>query len=439
MKGWRKIYGTGFSLEVPKDFNGVLQEDNRLIIRDPAGSLQMTLELAAPERQAEGSDNQTAVADVPTPKTPKQIQTFMRNWIGQFDSVVITEHPRRILGTRHVACTARGVERQGVCPGWLQIIWHKNTTTCWRFWAIFHAEKTILVTCRGSNLTLGFLKPIVDAMVAGIDIDSNSQTLKKPFIQAVVDLAREHVASKSICAIDEDTLSIGGMRIKVSPLQDAYSEQPDELAENVKRFFDELMVEHTDEQIHLDGWEGLRNKIFPILVPKTMAGSVTPNALSEEWINGLLICYQVHSSSTLVTSADCKSWHVDQETLHQYALGNLLRITRSLSMTGGTSNNYTLFSFPQDDALNSSRMLLAVVHRHLQPHLGKTFYMAVPDRDILLAFSAEDPATVTWLRRQVEIRYAQAAHPLSDKLFLITQDGIVGDAAEPAMETPPQE
>jgi len=437
MKGWRKIYGNGFSLEVPADFTGILQEDGRLIVEDPAKSVRITLETAL-QPQAEGPEGRLSVSkDVAPPKSPQLIHAFMRNWLGQIHSVRVTEQPKRILGTHHIACTVQGVERLGIFPGWLQTIWHKNSAVCWRFWAVFHLNQTVLITCQGTRLALGFLRPILDGIVAGINIGAVPEAFKKPFIQAVVDLAREHVPSTSLCAIDDDTLSIGGMRIKVSPLHEAYLEQPEELAENVKRFFDELMVEHTDDPAQQEGWVGVRNKIYPILVPKTMTGSLTHNAVMEDWINGLVICYQVHGSSALVTKADCKHWLVDEETLRQYAQINLQRMTRALSMTGGTSNNYTLFSFPQDDALNASRMLLPLVHRHLQPHLGRTFYMAVPDRDVLLAFTADDPATVAWLRRQVEIRYAQAAHPLSDKLFLITADGIVGDAARPEVETPP--
>ncbi|HTV47080.1 MAG TPA: hypothetical protein VMG59_01420 [Phycisphaerae bacterium] len=436
MKSWRKIYGNGFALEIPLDFNGILQEDGRLVLEDPARSIQMTLEMDATESKAEGPGNQlSARAGIPVPKSPKQMQAFMRNWAGQIHSVRVAEQSRRILGTHHIACTAQGVERQGILADWLQTIWRKDSAIGWRFWAVFHSNQIVLITCRGSKQALGFLKPIVDGIVATVSIGAMPEVMKKPFIQAVVDLAKEHMPSTSLCAIDDDTLSIGGMRIKVSPLHEAYLEQPNELAENVKRFFDELMVEHTDDPNQTNGWPGIRNKVYPILVPKTMSGSLTTNAYKEDWINGLVICYQVHGSSTLVTYADCTQWGVDLEMLAQYALGNLQRMTRSLSMTGGTSNNYTLFSFPQEDALNSSRMLLPLVYKHLQPHLGKTFYMAVPDRDILLAFSAEEPATVTWLRRQVEIRYAQAAHPLSDKLFLVTPDGIVGDAAHPEPET----
>jgi uncharacterized protein YtpQ (UPF0354 family) len=160
--------------------------------------------------------------------------------------------------------------------------------------------------------------------------------------------------------------------------------------------------------------------------------SANPSSIiAEPWVNDLLITYQMGRSDRYITAADLVTWDVSLETLHEHALANLARSTRKLSMSGGHSDKYALFSFPADDVMNSSRMLLPLVQKNLRPHLGTTYYMAVPDRHVLLAFSSDDQATLSWLRHQVEIRFTNATEPLSDRLFMVTPDGIVGEERRP--------
>ena len=429
MRGWKTVYGSGFSVEVPNDFVALPRADGHMLIHDAAESIEMELEMIVGDNQAEGSDRpggQFTADDVPI--KPRQALLQFTQWLEPFHEIRLTESPRQLLGMHHVTCTAQGVDRLGVFPGLLQKVMRKNSVRGSRFWAVFHGHAVVYATCRGTCKAVNFLKPIEDGIIAGVRLGV-AAALKRPFIQAVVDLARDITPATQVAPVDDDTISVGGMRIRVSPLHETYLEHPENLAENMKRFFDELFVRETDqEEDNADGpWMKVRAEVFPVLVPKTVAATLPANVITEEWVNDLIICYQVKSRSTLVSMEDCRLWGVDQETLHEYSMGNLLRTTRELNMTGGKCDNYTLFSFPTDHPLNGARILLPLVQHHLRPYLGSNFYMATPDRDLLLAFSCEDERTLKWIRHQVELRYSKSINPLSDKLFLVTPDGVVGD------------
>ncbi len=441
MKNWRKISTDGYTLEIPAEFTSAIGPDGHLLIHDPSASVRMEFHFADENGQAEGSGRENNSPPASVPISAREARSQFLRWFRELPVMHIRAQPQLAPGEHHTMVTARGVERPKNIAGWLWTILKVNTESRqeWRFWAVYAGERILLVTAHGPRRMMERFRATLDAITAGLCIRSAADGLKTPFIEVVVNLARQQVGASSISAIDDDTLSVGGMRIKVSPLHQTYLDQPEALVDNVKRFFDDLLVESTDRESDDNGWTGVRNSVFPILLPRSLVESMGPDVVREEWINSLMICYQLRHRNSPITRGDCRQWGVDCETLHAHAISNLLRRTRELSMTGGPAENYTLFGFPQEDSLNSSRMLLPLIYQHLRPHLGVTFYMAAPDRDVLLAFATEDESTVAWLRRQVEMRFAQAAHPLSDKLFLATPDGIVGDVQTPAPENPPED
>jgi hypothetical protein len=429
MRGWKTVSGDGFAVEIPNDFTAVLRDDGHLLIHDPSESIQMELQMTADSHQAEGSDGLGGQDNQPVaPVNPRQALARFKQWLMRYKAMRLTESPKQVLGMHHVTCTAQGVDRNGMFSGLVRKVMKGKALTGARFWAVFHGQNVVFASCRGTFEAVNFLKPIEDGIISAVRVGVRD-TLKSPFIQAVVDLAKDISPAAAVAPVDEETISVGGMRIRVSPLHHTFTERPDQLAENVKRFFDELLVQDSEPNNPQgeDPWSLVRSDIFPVLLPRTLAAKLPATIMLEEWINDLIICYQVKSRTTLVSMEDCRLWGVDQETLHEHAIGNLLRDTRELNMTGGRCDNYTLFSFPVDHPRNAARMMLPLVQNHLRPHLGKNFYMAAPDRDVLLAFSCDDEETLKWFRHQVELRYTKSANPLSDKLFLITPDGVVGD------------
>jgi hypothetical protein len=70
------------------------------------------------------------------------------------------------------------------------------------------------------------------------------------------------------------------------------------------------------------------------------------------------------------------------------------------------------------------------LHRKLREHLGMTFYAALPSREFLLAFSTVREDVLVRVRQQIAADYSRAKEGLSQKIFLVTPDGIAGDSSE---------
>jgi uncharacterized protein YtpQ (UPF0354 family) len=75
------------------------------------------------------------------------------------------------------------------------------------------------------------------------------------------------------------------------------------------------------------------------------------------------------------------------------------------------------------DGFDATRILLPTLHSRLREHLGSPFVAGIPNRDILLCFR-DDEETVERLKKQIADDYIKMPHPITDKLLLVTADGI---------------
>jgi len=75
------------------------------------------------------------------------------------------------------------------------------------------------------------------------------------------------------------------------------------------------------------------------------------------------------------------------------------------------------------DGYDAARLLLPTLHERLRSYLGSPFVAAVPNRDILICFRNE-PDVVEKLTQQIGQDYRSMPHQVTDKLFLVTPDGI---------------
>lgn len=149
--------------------------------------------------------------------------------------------------------------------------------------------------------------------------------------------------------------------------------------------------------------------------------------VTQPLVPGLCVGYVIDGDRTIayVPQAALRRWDTDLERLHEKALGNL--ISRSESMNAHAAQDedgrINLILFQTLDGFDASRVLLPTLHDRLREHLGSPFLAAIPNRDILLCFR-NDPDTVESLRDQIQTDFRTMPHQVTDKLLLITADGI---------------
>jgi uncharacterized protein YtpQ (UPF0354 family) len=195
----------------------------------------------------------------------------------------------------------------------------------------------------------------------------------------------------------------------------------------VNRWIVELLraAEGTNDQ---EGtFEELKDRILPLVLSTEGAETRGPSVVTQPFIEGLTIAYAIDSDRTIsyLSRSHFAAWNIAFDDLHDTAMDNL--ISRSEQMTAQAAQDeegrVTLIFFQQMDGYDASRILLPTLHDRLREHLGSPFAAAIPNRDILLCFRNE-PEMVGRLQGQIAEDYRSMPHQVTDKLFLVTADGI---------------
>jgi hypothetical protein len=76
------------------------------------------------------------------------------------------------------------------------------------------------------------------------------------------------------------------------------------------------------------------------------------------------------------------------------------------------------------DAYNCSRILDPNFHQHLRELFGPQLVMGLPNRDFFVAVSLHEPSLIQQVRQRVREDHATMHHPLTQRLLLISPDGV---------------
>lgn len=427
----KRLETSNFSMEVPAQWRIASQTPAQTIIVDAHETVQLTLALL-PVGTPAGAANRTRNAeyfdagDTISLAQQRAAQRTLEGYIAQRGPSAAARQSQLFWKqvASYATCSVELIERPPQ-KSW----WHKFMSPAianlWRFWAILRHDTLLIVSCHGRHEAMECQRAALEQAVNSICL-TPSRVAGKTFADAVLQLIRGEFPATPVAVIDNNTIRVGGQPVNLGSLHRRYLEQPAHLPEDVRSFFGRLLRRPRDP---LAAYPACRTHILPEFYtsgPSTLAGQ---SVVRQEWVNGLYIGYTLHQRAS-VTTEHLRRWGIDEDALHAQAVENLIACTQDLTMEGNRFDGYTMLAFTQIDPRNAARVLLPDFHRRLREHLGTTFYAAIPSHECLLAFSTENAEALAWVRAQISGSYRRLTLPLSEKLFLVTPDGIAGDAGE---------
>jgi len=248
---------------------------------------------------------------------------------------------------------------------------------------------------------------------------------REQFVQQVLEIVQAKFPLEKIDAADRHfALTINGHFASLENLYRQAQLQPDDLRHQAERWLVELLraVDAPDATAPLDE---IRDRLYPMIVPER--GPLAAGALTRPLVNGLSVAYAVDSDRTIayVSAQRFRHWKISADELHELALENLSARSAEIAAHAAQDENgrVNLMLFQTMDGYDASRVLLPSLFERLREYLGSPFAAAIPNRDILLCFR-DEPQTVEQLRPQVAADYHRMPHQITDKLLLVTLDGI---------------
>jgi hypothetical protein len=202
--------------------------------------------------------------------------------------------------------------------------------------------------------------------------------------------------------------------------------RPAEMRHNIERWIVELLRAAEGTPDRTGSFQDLKTRILPMILPDR-GGEVEHGTVAQPLVPGLHIAYAIDSDRTIayIPQPQFKSWKVSLDDVHEAAMENLIGRSESMSAHAAQDEDgrINLILFQTGDGYDASRLLLPTLHDRLREHLGSPFVAGIPNRDILLCFRGDDE-TVTRLKSQIAADYRQMPHQVTDKLLLVTADGI---------------
>ena len=251
---------------------------------------------------------------------------------------------------------------------------------------------------------------------------------REKFVEEVLRVVPEKFPLVKL-ARGEDSFS---MRVngQVYPLESLYRMallKPEEMRLQIERWVVELLRATEGTPDRTGTFEELKERILPMVLSEQVAESSHRQTLTEPLVPGLRVAYAIDSERSIayIPRPQFKLWGIPQDELHEAAIDNLIGRSESMNAQAAQDEDgrINLILFQSGDGYDASRILLPTLHERLREHLGSPFVAAIPNRDILLCFRNDDD-TVGRVKAQVEEDFRRMPHQVSDKLYLITADGI---------------
>ncbi len=120
-----------------------------------------------------------------------------------------------------------------------------------------------------------------------------------------------------------------------------------------------------------------------------------------------------------VSVEEAQRWELPPRLMLEQARRNLSGLRKEVSLKGITNARGALCALVLNtaDGYDAARILLPGLRDKLAAHLGPDFLVAIPHRDLLIAFPGDDPALERLIRAHVRREARERAHPITDRLF----------------------
>jgi hypothetical protein len=255
-----------------------------------------------------------------------------------------------------------------------------------------------------------------------------SQPTREQFLEQVVEVIKGRFPLVKVARGEGSfTLSLNGHQARLENLYRIVSLRPEETRRQIERWVVELLRADEGTPDEQGSFDELRDRLLPVLLGEGPQDVDAASIVSQPLIEGLRVAYALDHDRTIsyLPSAVFESWEMDVEDLHEAAIGNLVSRSEAINAHAAQdeSGSVYLVLFQTMDGYDAARLLLPTLHDRLRGYLGSPFVAAVPNRDILICFR-NDEDVVNKLKGQIAQDYRQMPHQVTDKLFLVTADGI---------------
>ncbi len=252
------------------------------------------------------------------------------------------------------------------------------------------------------------------------------------FSEAIMHLLRRQYPNQAIDLAGPMDLVIDGRHLALANLLRMVNCDPGNGMQIVEDFLSRIVegdaVASTPMPLSL-----ARSRIMPRIQPNTLFEHLDRAQVAHTpWVNDTSIVYVIDlpRMTVSITLEQVVRWGLTIEEVEAQARLNLSNYASSVEVKlveSAEGGRVAILSV--QDGYDAARLLMRSLHGRLAPKLRGDFYVAAPARDIFLAVSQGPDDFVERVQVRVDRDYRRLPYPITNELFVVTQDGVAGTAA----------
>jgi uncharacterized protein YtpQ (UPF0354 family) len=174
----------------------------------------------------------------------------------------------------------------------------------------------------------------------------------------------------------------------------------------------------------------VRPHLMPMLKPNDWAENASGdrNLPHIEFAPGLSVCFVIDQPEQVVyvNAEHLRRWDVPLERVEEVSLDNLAERSKAmqLALMQDEKGNTAGVVLATNDGYDAARFTLPDLRDRLAELLGEEYYVGVPNRDFLIAFTLRDRENAVTIARQIRADYQRMNYPLSPETFLVRPERI---------------
>ncbi|MFZ4573111.1 MAG: DUF1444 family protein [Phycisphaerales bacterium] len=257
------------------------------------------------------------------------------------------------------------------------------------------------------------------------------------FAETVAIMLRRVHPEYAIDLVGPRELLVNGRRLDLENLYRMVNHEPGRGTEIVEHYLDQLFASDA-LQLTSMSLDFVKPRIMPRIQPVSIFSHLSREQVAHvPYVNDTVIVFvtDLPHMTVSITTEQLLRWRMDLDEIELLARQNLdeyapeLEVQLVESKEGGKA---AIIS--QHDGYDAARLLLGGLYERLAPRLGGDFYVAVPARDMFVAFSPNPDSFVSRLHDRVEHDYRRLPYPITPDFFYVTRDGACGTKPESQSE-----
>ena len=301
----------------------------------------------------------------------------------------------------------------------------------WRIWCLRRESVYVLALYLQSDEVDHEAETVAGMIVNSVEFSAEPACPPEIFSQRVIELARSKFPLLECESSSEFQIRLGESKVNLINFYRSYLSAPEQ--------FDSIVLPALATVVQVQGWgksqtepelDAVKSRIMPMLYPEDVWHDRFPNFVGMPWVGGLVVLYVIDESRAYWYIRDdlIETWNLSPDELHRIALENLNRYFEDQPMeftVAGEEQGPRLLVPARQDAYNTSRLLSELwFHEKLAKASWGEFAVGTPSRDFFVAISLDSTETIENVRKKVEDDFQNMDHPLSDRMLLVTHDGV---------------